>query len=175
MKIPESTWYRDGQPHVEDIPGYALCTQCRHCPLTHLGQIEDYGFWYCFKRKRWHRGDDILVYHCRDFEIKSCNYCKRAACSDKSDAIAWCNNYRDNKYHTHARYYVGRPSNTIGMIRDPVAKQKEKDFLAWRRHQLEEAADAGKELHTPQWWEAYASNNQTDGGIEKGEPEKDQS
>ena len=175
MKIPDSTWYGKHHTRVEDILGYALCTQCRNCALNRLGQIEDDGIWYCFWKKAWLRGDDILTYRCRGFAMKSCIFCrKHRYCKEDATRIAWCNNYCDNMYHTPVRYYAGRPKNSIGRLKDPVAKQMEKDFMAWRSRRIREADSAGKELRDPEWWEKAASHHQADGSSPEGEHKEDQ-
>ena len=140
MRIPASTWYKDGAQRVEDIPGYVLCTHCRYCTMTKLNQIEEYGFWFCFYKRQWLNGDDLLQYKCEGFEMKSCRTCRNCYCKEhweekKSNAV-WCDRYAE---YVHAkRYYVGRPRRTINLTKDPVIRQMEKDLIAYRKKKLEE-------------------------------------
>lgn len=142
IPIPPSTSYKPNQRHIEDIPGYALCIYCRYCTLTRLGQIEDDGLWRCMKSGKWYKGREIVVYCCPCFIIKDCAECGNLKYCRYHIGVyepnGWCNNYRDRMYRTPGRYFVGRPLNKLRMIRDPVAKQMELDFTAWKRHALKE-------------------------------------
>ena len=180
MRTPESTSYKKGQKRIEDIPGYALCTHCRWCALTYLGQIVEEGFWYCFYKKEWHRGYDILTYNCNGFRMKECQHCYlRKRCKTYKNPFmggySWCDKYKEAQYTTKDRFFVGRPSHDLGRLKDVVAKQMEKDFSAWMRSSAEEASENGEDfaLHTTEWWEEDSSDHQADGGAAAGKPEED--
>ena len=183
MRIPESTWYKEGQTRVEDIPGYALCTQCRYCAMSRLGEIEDDGLWYCFHLKQWKEGGDILTYRCDGFEIKDCRhcmnqdtkYCPERGMDMKQRRFAWCNSYQERFYAKRSRFFVGRPINRVALLRDPVAKQMEKDYTAYRRKRLEDMRDGkGKGLQDADWWYKATAYDTADGSSEEGEHKEDQ-
>ena len=175
VKIPDSTWYRPGDKRVEDIPGYALCSQCRHCTMTRPYQIVDDGKWYCFRKKDWFRGDDILTYNCKYFRMKNCHYCVnkyRCHVEGKETRVAWCNRYREQRYRHPSRYFVGRPTNSLKRLKDTIAIGMEEEFREEKKLALEKMADAGEELCTAEWWEENAFDNKADGSTEKGESEE---
>ncbi len=114
--------------------------------MTKLGQIEDYGKWYCFYKKEWKEGYDMLQYLCPGFHMKSCHYCTNIYCKGELDEkgrksrTSWCNKFR--RYNRPGRYYAGRPRNILNKIKDPVIKQMEKDLIAQRKNELKEKIDA---------------------------------
>ena len=178
MRIPDSTWYEEGQPRIEDIPGYTLCTQCRNCPLTHLDQIEDDGWWYCRWKKRWKKGYDLLQHSCPGFRMKTCRRCNRMHCPYQqgvSKTDGWCNNYLDSRYPTPGRFYVGRPKSSLGRLRDPVTIGNEERYAAKRLDLLKGRNGKSKDfLCTTEGNGSGSADNQADGSSEERESEEDE-
>ena len=176
MRIPESTKYRPNEKRVEDILGYTLCTQCRNCAMTKPNQIVETGRWYCFAKKRWRRGYDVLMYQCPDFEMKHCSHClnkNRCRVPYEHRWVAWCNKYREATYPIPSRYFYGRPLNAIKRLKDPIAIKLEEDFAASGKKLLEKKPDAVKKLLSPAWWENYSAYDPSDGSAPQGESEED--
>lgn len=95
MRIPDETYYKQGQKKLEDTRGWVLCTHCAKCSLVHVNQIHTDGYFYCHHREEWKEGDDLLEWMCDGYVQKKCSNCwNRFKCSDKSKPISYCNSYR---------------------------------------------------------------------------------
>ena len=147
--------------------------------MTRFGQIVDEGFWYCFYKGEWLRGDDVVVYLCPGFQLKDCSYCiNRVRCDSYRNAgkrrFGWCNRYIEPEYWHKGRFFIGRTLDSIGYAKDVVVKQMEKDFTSWKRKRIEEGEiGESTELYTNPWWEEDAAYDTSDGSPEAGEPEEE--
>ena len=95
MKIPDETYYKQGQKKIEDTRGWMLCTHCTHCALTHTNQIYTDGFFYCFYRNEWKEGDDLLEFMCDGYKQKRCCNCwNKRRCNDWRYNVSFCNKYQ---------------------------------------------------------------------------------
>ena len=174
VRIPASTSYGD-KIRIEDIPGYALCTQCVNCTLTRPSQIVDDGKWYCRAFGKWYDGVDIITYRCKNFRMKTCSQCRqkrRCRTPHENSRVAWCNNFIPFWCRVPSRYFVGRPTNSIKKLKDPISIQNEESFARERMSRLEKQANASQELYAPEWWEKTAIDDTSDGVAEKGESEE---
>lgn len=135
MRIPDETKYKENEKRLEDTPGWVMCTQCDKCTITRLNQIYSDGAFFCFFRKAWKRGDDLLEFKCRGFRMKHCSSCKMFyKCKERRDGISYCNRYRSRSIYHPRRFYYG----SIFPIRtdDPVVVAREENYLRKKQEEF---------------------------------------
>lgn len=109
MKIPDETYYKEGQKKIEDTRGWMLCTHCTKCALVHVNQILSDGFFFCFHRQEWKEGDDLLEFMCDGYVQKRCFNCwNKYKCKPKLKSISYCNRYRSMAIDDAFRSISGR-------------------------------------------------------------------
>lgn len=95
MRVPDETYYKQGQKKIEDTRGWVLCTHCTKCSLVHVNQIHTDGFFYCHHRNEWKEGDDLLEWRCDGYIQKKCSNCwHKYKCPNTKLPISYCNRYR---------------------------------------------------------------------------------
>ena len=136
MKIPDETHYEEGEKHIEDIPGFVLCTQCDKCPMVSENTIRSDGKWYCYWHQEWREGNDLLEYRCKGFQMKSCKTCTRRKFCMDAFSTTYCNRYVHRGMKNRGRSYVGRRYAIRSL--DPKILENESEYTKRKYEELNE-------------------------------------